>query len=131
MSKEINITRDMKYRAYVGGEMIHFSLADLLKQRAPQGLDGAMIMEFTGLTCLNGDEIFEGDILQPYAYRNSKISRGVIIEHEGMYCFTLDKELHKKYRPLRDALSMGMSAGNRYMIIGNIHQHPELVAPKA
>lgn len=77
-------------------------------------VDPATIGQFTGLTDLYGDKIFEGDILEsPYL----NLTLGEVLRRYKVYEFSY-------YLNSRDIVSDNV--GSAY-IIGNIHDNPELL----
>lgn len=109
--------RSLKFRAWWRGKMICFSLANLAI--AGEGsyyyLDGqAPIMQFTGLTDRNKQEIYEGDIVRS--------DRGLfeVFWRDGFAGFYLRKG------EWIDLISM---TGNVTWceIVGNIYEHPHLL----
>lgn len=75
-----------------------------------------VIQQFTGVIDKNGKEIFEGDIIIDRWLRERKIKR---VCWHGYYW----NPFSEFYSPDED--------GDRYEVIGNIYENPELVEEKA
>ena len=107
--------REIKFRAW-GDDCIHtheqlvhdWSMQDLVTDCD----DGYTIMQFTGLTDKNGKEIFEGDVL---AFERTKDFKE---ETVLPFAVTWDNE---------NAGWINFSPKNMVVVIGNIHENPELL----
>lgn len=84
----------------------------------------SVIMEFTGLTDDNGNDIYEGDILQPKKYTHSYLMRGVVIFDSGAFYLQGKKFVAKN---LATSLKFGKDAGNHLVVIGNIYENREFL----
>lgn len=96
----------------------------------PEIIDPESIGQYTELKDKNGKEIYEGDILTPYVYRNWKknnIFREEVIFKNSIFRFKVNKSFIDKISPLYESLKKGKRANNEYIIIGNIHENPELL----
>lgn len=80
--------------------------------------------QFTGLRDKKGNEIYEGDILQPHRHTKVVLLRCEVYFDAG--AFRLRGPQHTD-RPLAVCMGDASRAGNDYVIIGNIHEHPELL----
>ena len=56
------MNREIKFRAWKGGEMLHWNRH--VKRAFPSFLGSAVLMEYIGAEDHNGREIYEGDIVQ-------------------------------------------------------------------
>ena len=86
------------------------------------------LMQYTGLKDKNGKEIYEGDILSP-GYTNDELFVVVFDETKARFA---EKRVSKEY-PIHAGFIMDGSflrsvfSSQRIEIIGNIHEHPELL----
>lgn len=125
--------RSIKFRAWDGIQMLdhvyfHTTPEGWIWDDNPCKVGVKAIMQFTGLLDKNGKEIYEGDILQPYAYRNKmKLLILTVVYKEGM--FTLTRKGSSGW-PLCKSLKEADKANNSYQIIGNIYDNPELLEGK-
>lgn len=91
-------------------------------------VDPETVGEFSGRHDKSGREIYEGQILVPYAYRNVKKEfNGVVIFDKGSFRFRKDSKLYQKSPLLYEVLISGQKANNELIIIGNLHDNPELL----
>lgn len=99
-------------------------------------LDDCHLMQYTGLKDKNGVEIYEGDICQIiYGHDDNKKCNYTITFQNG--CFGLLKkgfEAHTSFgKYFYDACENGVfdtyieAGGFCFLIVGNIHQNPELL----
>lgn len=119
--------REIKFRAWDKGkkEMETFNLYDIsydydngywLKGAGASlnfdVLKDTEIMQFTGLLDKNGKEIYEGDIVEFSSFEEGREREEISwAKHFTGFCFSKE-----------DA--------DRYEIIGNIYENPELLSPK-
>ena len=123
----------LKFRAWNGKEMIEPHLVvvylgagyvekpsfDLNRINLEDG-EEVELMQFTGLTDKNGKDIYEGDLLQ-----NDSGRIGKVVWHK----YTASWDTNVVYSSGRDNF-IGFKPvewGSRITVIGNIHQHPELM----
>jgi uncharacterized phage protein (TIGR01671 family) len=119
--------REIKFRAWDGKEMHTDALSAKIKPA--QEFDGLKLdayyepgfnncnmkslMQFTGLTDKNGVEIYEGDILQ-------MDDLFVPVEfNDGCFHIYTNKS--------QGAGQLMQMRAKRFTVVGNIHQHPELL----
>ena len=120
--------RDIKFRTYVRflremhevREMI-FDKGAVMIDAYQYGLDrdDAPAMQFTGLKDVNGVEIYEGDLVKKDD--DKFVKAGVVSFIHG--CWMVASKSGEQYFNLHWHLS-------QVEVIGNIHQHPELLEQK-
>ncbi|QRG95879.1 YopX family protein [Lactiplantibacillus plantarum] len=121
--KETNKYFEPTYQAYMGRlEELTIALSGRLQKRTCRGMvdesvfPGRYVVEqFTGLTDVNGKDIYEGDILENRKYRSIvKFASGKFLADliETIQTFDLIGETH----------------GSK--VIGNVHENPELLEEK-
>jgi uncharacterized phage protein (TIGR01671 family) len=84
-------------------------------------LDGIHVMQFTGVTDMNGIEIYEGDILEVLSfdsYEEKPISKTLEIYYDEQLC---------SFQFRNDWEPFNYQFGNDFKIIGNIYDNPELI----
>jgi uncharacterized phage protein (TIGR01671 family) len=86
--------------------------------------DKIILMQSTGLKDKNGNEIFEGDVVQ---YQNTKVpsadSKGVIRYFDNWAMFGIDIE----YNEPRALFFNGLADHISLEVVGNIYENPELI----
>lgn len=111
--------REIKFRAWDGEKMEYCGLA-----RAGEYHEymGHPLMQFTGLKDKNGVEIYENDVIEVF-----DTGRYQVVWNQEAACFET-KLLNKV--GLESFMFENFFDGfnpDRVMVIGNIHQHPELL----
>lgn len=118
--------REIKFRAWIGGEMTYFSFPDDYT-----GYMSAIWMLYTGLKDKHGREIYEGDIL----YRNQwKVPLDESHKAEYAVVEFIQGEFRAK-RTDKDTHGSGVyyfCQGNPtpFEVIGNIYENPDLLSAK-
>lgn len=82
-----------------------------------------ILMQFTGLKDKNGVEIYEGDILHPINPPSPKNDNRVVEFIEGSFCYN-----EATTRGNRGYWSLNNSKARLFEVIGNIYEHPHLLA---
>lgn len=77
--------------------------------------NGSPLMQFTGLLDKNGKEIYEGDILKTDSGAHNKVCW-----RDDFACFCLR---------FSKGASLNIDGADKYEIIGNIWENPELTTP--
>lgn len=105
----------LKFRAWDGADMIYFDLA-LCNKESTAWFDNTVwrnpVMQFTGLTDVNGVDIYEGDVIEDEEHFYS-----VVVWNEKCLSWFADGE------------HLGDYDSSMIKVIGNIHQHPHLLEP--
>ena len=94
-------------QGYVDGSGVHYE----------HPVDADTVGQFTGLLDKNGNEIYEGDILQ-YTDEKGKNYRREVVYNDGAFCQKIKFEL---FTPLRNHDLQS------WEIIGNIHDNHQLM----
>lgn len=131
------MNREIKFRGRAEGDWLFGDLTHVLQMMyVDQTLvEQDTIGQFTGLYDKNGKEIYEGDILSADYYpfvKDGKMNYVAIVEwFKYDACWYAAYDLHK------DSTARGISIGcpaefhedvvKEYVVIGNIHDNPELI----
>lgn len=124
------------YGSYVEYKGSHFIYTEMYEKATHIGILSQVqvspetVGQYTGEKDKKGKKIFNGDILTPYAYTGTikdKTFKCTVVFKKGMFCFNLNKPFIDKTDPLYLSLNRGKAANNEYIIVGNIHENPELM----
>lgn len=108
--------REIKFRAWLDSKMITPGFIDSEGRvyedciERPEELDGAILMQYTGLKDKNGREIYEGDIVSFHMP-----GRGIIEWDDGSASFVVVNKW------------MAIVHFEETNVIGNIYENPELL----
>jgi len=141
------MNREIKFRAWYGGKMLH-NVAVIggiaMREENPKGdcvvrgedgtvgytdwatyqpLQGAILMQFTGLKDKNGVEIYEGDIVDT-GDKDFGFKTLPVVFREC--CFTYPHST----QPLSTHAELVAKDGEGITVIGNIHDNAELLEQK-
>lgn len=134
----MEVMRERKHRAWHGDgkKMIYAGSAEIFKWKAEgQSID---IMDYCGLKDANGVEIYEGDVvacdglfdpetgqtetdLRVVEYRGPSLALVEYIVNEG--------ESREDILFVDQYIGPGVDQDDFLEVIGNIYEHPELIAP--
>ena len=111
--------REIKFRAWQDNQMLTSPISSNygLSRFFALLYEDAKLMQYTGLTDKNGVEVFEGDILKCDGLR-------IVIQYSG--CAFEGRYLGPQkdlWSPIRNNNYL------QWVVIGNIHQNPELLKP--
>lgn len=88
-------------------------------------IDPETVGQFTGLLDKNGKEIYEGDIIH-VVYEGGSDFMGDDADYKGIVIY--DSEDASFYIQTKHGVdSLGNTEGNKLLVIGNIHDNPELL----
>lgn len=131
--------RTIKFRAWDGKKMLPAeSLSQSLNYRKWLGKVDVLHLQYTGLKDKNGTEIYEGDVVVvegEYPWFDDSMSNYVGVVEMIFGCW---QYVYKCVNPLKRGVSDGINGvlddsghgGKEYTVIGNIHEHPELLGAK-
>lgn len=121
--------REIKFRAwdenFRGGTMREFSLGETLVSDKDRTIDfnSLPVMQYTGLPDKDGKEIYKSDIVE------CDYGRGEVVWMLGAWMIRWidDKEADMEFLGLNKKGRRAREDGERFAVIGNIHQNPELL----
>jgi uncharacterized phage protein (TIGR01671 family) len=137
--------REIKFRAWHthNEEMVYFDNSKVKNDQHQSaylsalmaGDYGDVLMQYTGLKDKNGVEIYEGDIVSYWAGTMFADKKGKHYPNTPPYYFskTKNKNVAIVYEAPSFKIKNGNPLGSQYLkesdieVIGNIHQHPELI----
>lgn len=120
--------REIKFRVWDNeknnfwGEGRSLSLVSLVSDSLVND-DSTVLEQYTSLKDMNGVEVYEGDVVQ---YGEDKDFRFVVIFKHG--CFYSHNLLGERF--MTDSLLGSLVMSDKIEVIGNIHEHPELLEEK-
>lgn len=127
---------EIKFRGYhpVLKEMFFFDMWIPWEAESKNGdtyyTKNMLIDQFTGLTDKNGVDIYRRDVMSPIHYQKVEFGNAVVEFKKGMFCFEINKPFISTLKPLTQSFGYGARANNHFIVIGNIHQNPELLEGK-
>lgn len=119
--------REIKFRAWIGNEMVYWGFVDggFISPPASLGTGQNAFnvpqMQFTGLHDKNGNEIYEGDLIECYTTSGDKV-----------YTYPHEVKLPDFYREiwssrLEKYLPAELGERTKVLVVGNIYENPELL----
>jgi len=90
-------------------------------------VDKKTLGQFINIKDKKGEEVFEGDVMSPIHYQEVAFGNAVVGYKKCMFCFEINKPFISKIKPITESFSHGAKANNHFIVIGNIHQNPELM----
>lgn len=113
------MNREIKFRGRYEGDWLFGDLTHVLQMMCVDQtlVEQETIGQFTGLYDKNGKEIYEGDIVYQRTYSGNRPC--VVRFDEGAFIVGYHKGSSTKHAP--------MLIKNSCVVIGNIHDNPELI----
>ena len=92
-------------------------------------LENIVLEQYTGIKDIDGSPIFEGDIIKVTADDGSSYMAPIVwYGDEGYPAFDLDLHyIPKEWVYLANRLSSIVDTGEHAVVVGNIHENPELL----
>jgi uncharacterized phage protein (TIGR01671 family) len=111
--------KDIRFRAWDGESMnyggFNIHCSGKIQKECFINNEILNVMQFTGLQDKDGDDIYEGDIVDGVLYKDySKHVGFILYDYNG-------------YRIKTNTKSLGLDLTEKLTVIGNIHQNPELL----
>lgn len=109
------------------GEISELELNDsLMHESIPVYRNEVVLMQSTGLVDINGQEIFEGDVVESTWFKGyddcvGYRKAGIVVYRDGCFYIEYPGETEKGY------FSISLKFAVSVEIIGNIYENPELV----
>lgn len=120
--------REIKFRAWwkYGKECIYIKDLYFFEENGIHSIPDAEyeIEQFTGLHDKNGKEIYEGDIIDISGYPEDSPSPVYIVFEDGAFKIKYQNWDSSLSKPL---INISLIKLLGYIIIGNIHENPELL----
>lgn len=120
--------REIKFRAWDGERLKPVTLwgfheGFIMTSKGSADEKEFRVMQYTGLKDKNGEEIYEGDILECHHK-----TKGNVFFHDGSYGLSSDQcEFDLDDIQSYDSLNQYLIEDNNLIVIGNIHENPELL----
>lgn len=115
------MNRQVKFRAFQDNEMIYSKGIGVYasKNFLHKCYEDCELMQFTGLYDINGQEVYEGDIIKSPRVEPGYYSSGIVEFNVETCCYILRRKDNTFVRldVRKDTLE----------VIGNVHQNPELL----
>lgn len=123
------MNREIKFRAF-DKEKKEMCPVVRLTWPIPETPDLSEIMQFTGLLDSKGKEIYEGDIVRICRYANQpdyEMIIGPVEFYEGTFVVGLIHHSQEEIGGYYGLLNDYTDGWEIFEVIGNIHEHPELL----
>lgn len=111
--------REIKFRAWDGKHMFRPGQFHTPSFDGTVSAEGYEMMQYVGLKDRNGKEIYEGDIVNVSLPTGKPWRIGAVVWHG--FGFAIDTDTKNV------SGAMPLPASHRIEVIGNIHEHPELL----
>lgn len=135
MTKEYKFRGKSKEHGWVYGDLLQYPNGEVYIMEHSDGQDLSYPVDpdtvglFTGLLDYNGKDIYEGDIIANCGGGNKRL---VIFNHEeakfvGLAELDYNNEPQKHWEACACAIPQSWLTRFCYKVIGNVHDHPELL----